>query len=320
MVRLRPIDYEFFDTVITFRAIKLRGTLLRLKRLNARAMNDASKSTLETPTGKGPLDENFPVGSFLLHKSMRPHVAAFYTLARATDDIADNGALLPEEKLKRLDQFEKALHGEIINDPALQKSYAVAESCAETGVPVRHSIDLIKAFKQDAEKNLYDDWDDLIRYCNLSAAPVGRFLLDLHGEDRSKYSSSDALCNVLQVLNHLQDLKKDYQALNRVYLPADWMVEQGVTVKDLDVDVASAGVRAVIDHCLDECEELMVNARCLTSDLTNRRLRMEAAVIFHLAARLIVLLRNKDPLAGRVKLSKFDFIRCSFRGVASGFT
>ena len=320
MVWLRPIGYEFVNTVITLRAVKSRGTLIRFKRLNAHALIEASESMLETPTGKGPLDENFPVGSFLLHKSIRPHVAAFYNLARATDDIADNGGLLPEEKLERLDQFEKALHGEIINDPALQKSYAVAVSCAETGVPVRHSTDLIKAFKQDAVKNLYDDWDDLIRYCNLSAAPVGRFLLDLHGEDRGKYPSSDALCNVLQVLNHLQDLRNDYRALNRVYLPANWMVEQGVTGKDLDADMASAGVRAVIDRCLDECEKLMVDARRLTSDLTNRRLRMEAAVILRLADRLIVLLRNEDPLAGRVKLSKFDFIRCSFGGTASGFT
>ena len=112
---------------------------------------------LETPTGKGPLDENFPVGSFLLHKSIRPHVATFYNLARATDDIADNGALLPEEKLERLDQFEKALHGEIINDPALQKSYAVAVSCAETGVPVRHSIDLIKATENAIELAIKED-------------------------------------------------------------------------------------------------------------------------------------------------------------------
>ena len=103
MVWLRPIGYEFVNTVITLRAVKSLGTVIRFNRLNAHAIIEASESMLETPTGKGPLDENFPVGSFLLHKSIRPHVAAFYNLARATDDIADNGALLPEEKLERLD-------------------------------------------------------------------------------------------------------------------------------------------------------------------------------------------------------------------------
>ena len=170
-------------------------------------MNGQDDRGLETPTGKGAGDENFPVGSFLLPRALRPHVATFYDLARATDDIADNGDLSAKEKLDRLDRFEKALTGAISGEPALEKSYAVATSSASTGVPVRHSVDLIHAFKQDAVKLRYDDWDDLMGYCNLSASPVGRFLLDLHGEDPAKYPASDALCNTLQVLNHLQDLK-----------------------------------------------------------------------------------------------------------------
>ena len=124
----------------------------------------------------------FPSGRSAARK-LRPHVAIFYNLARATDDIADNGELTPEDKLSRLDRFEKALTGNVRGDPDLQKSYAVAQSSEDTGVPVRHSVDLIHAFKQDAVKLRYSDWDDLMGYCALSASPVGRFLLDLHGED-----------------------------------------------------------------------------------------------------------------------------------------
>lgn len=286
---------------------------------HARAMNQTSDSGLETPTGKGAGDENFPVGSFLLPKALRPHVATFYNLARATDDIADNGDLTPDQKLDRLDRFEKALGGELTGDPALEKSYAVATSSASTGVPVLHSVDLIHAFKQDAVKLRYDDWDDLMGYCNLSASPVGRFLLDLHGEDPAKYPASDALCNTLQVLNHLQDLRDDYRALDRVYLPGDWMALNGVTAADLDAHACSSGLRAVIDQCLDACEGLMTDARRLSTQLDNRRLRMEASVIVRLADRLITLLRNGDPIAGRVALTKMDFVVCGIRGVIAGF-
>ena len=282
-------------------------------------MNQNSDCSLETPTGKGAGDENFPVGSSLLPKALRPHVATFYSLARATDDIADNGDLTPDQKLDRLDRFERALTGELTDDPNLQKSYAVVKSSAATGVPVRHSIDLIHAFKQDAIKLRYDDWDDLMGYCILSASPVGRFLLDLHGEDPAKYPFSDALCNALQVLNHLQDLKDDYRTLDRVYLPGDWMAQKGVFVADLDADVASPGLRAVIDQCLDACEGLMTDARRLSTQLDNRRLRMEASVIVRLADRLITLLRNGDPIAGRVALTKMDFVICGIRGVIAGF-
>ncbi|MEX2453444.1 MAG: squalene synthase HpnC [Rhodospirillaceae bacterium] len=273
---------------------------------------------LETPTGKGAGDENFPVGSFLLPARLRPHVATFYALARATDDIADSGTLSADEKLARLDRFERALTGEIADDPALGKSYAVVRSAAATGVPIRHAVDLIHAFRQDAVKSRYDDWADLMAYCALSASPVGRYLLDLHGEDPAGYRYSDPLCDALQVLNHLQDLKDDYRTLGRVYLPGDWMVAEGATVADLDAEAASPGLRRVIDRCLDGCDGLMAQARILPGALRNRRLAMESAVIVRLAERLIVLLRRGDPIAGRVALSKADFIRCGARGMLAG--
>ncbi|MEE2997381.1 MAG: squalene/phytoene synthase family protein, partial [Pseudomonadota bacterium] len=139
-------------------------------------MNETVDNELETPTGKGTADENFPVGSFLLSPYRRRHVALFYSLARAMDDISDNGDLLPEDKLARLDRFEKALTGKVLGDPALTKAYEVARSSTQTGVTLRHSVDLIKAFKQDAVKRRYVDWGDLMGYCNLSASPVGRVI------------------------------------------------------------------------------------------------------------------------------------------------
>ena len=275
-------------------------------------------ATLETPTGKGAGDENFPVGSFLLPRRLRPHVATFYAVARATDDIADNPDLAPEDKLHRLEMFAEAIRGERFHDPALEKSYRMRRSLAQTGVTERHICDLIAAFKQDATKLRYRDWDDLMGYCNLSAAPVGRYLLDLHGEDASDYAYSDPLCNALQVLNHLQDCKDDYLALDRVYLPGDWMAAAGVTVEDLDAPAAVPGMRTVIDRCLDGIESLMVQARRLPGNLKSRRLAMESAVIVRLADRLLVLLRAGDPIAGRVALAKSDFVGCGLRGMWAG--
>ena len=274
--------------------------------------------TIETPTGKGAGDENFPVGSFLLPARLRPHVAAFYALARATDDIADNPDLSQEEKLARLDRFERALAGEAPEDPAVAKAHAAARSATETGISLRHSVDLLHAFKQDAVKTRYAHWGELMGYCALSASPVGRFLLDLHGEDRAKYCYSDPLCDVLQVLNHLQDLKDDYRALDRVYLPQDWMAEAGATVEDIAADRASPALRRVIDRCLDGCEVMMAEARKLSSALDDRRLAMESAVIVRLADRLLKLLRRGDPIAGRVALTKRDFLCCGVRGMVAG--
>jgi len=270
----------------------------------------AQSEPVETPSGKGAGDENFPVGSFLLPARLRPHVAKYYAFARAIDDIADNRALAPDDKVRRLDDFDRALTGDIEDDPAFAKAYAIRESCAATGVPIRHCRDLIVAFKQDATKLRYRDWDELMGYCNNSAAPVGRYLLDLHGEDPAGYAQSDALCNALQVINHLQDCRDDYQTLDRVYLPEPWLHEAGARVEDLDADRASPGLRQVIDHCLDGCEDLMRDARDLPAVLKSRRLAMESAAIVNIADALIAKLRQQDPVARRVELSKPAFAGC----------
>ena len=279
----------------------------------------ATSASIETPSGKTTATENFPVGSWLLPASLRPYIATFYALARATDDIADNPDLSPEEKLVRLDGFDAALTGKSGDDSHYEKSARLKQSLAEIGVTTDHSRNLISAFKQDAVKLRYRDWDDLMDYCNRSAAPVGRFLLDLHGESSDGYKASDALCNALQVINHLQDCKDDYLTLDRVYIPGNWLAESGATVATLGDTHASRELRTVLDHCLDGVEELLVTARTLPGRLKSRRLAMESAVIYRIAVRLTRLLRRNDPVAGRVALSPFSFFLCGVEGVSSVF-
>ena len=279
----------------------------------------ATSASIEAPSGKTTATENFPVGSWLLPAPLRPYIATFYALARATDDIADNPDLSPEEKLVRLDGFDAALTGKSGDDSNYEKSTRLKQSLAEIGVTTDHSRNLISAFKQDAVKLRYRDWDDLMDYCNRSAAPVGRFLLDLHGESSDGYETSDALCNALQVINHLQDCKDDYLTLDRVYIPGNWLAESGTTVAALGDTHASRELRTVLDHCLDGVEELLVTARTLPGRLKSRRLAMESAVIYRIAVRLTRLLRRNDPVAGRVALSPFSFFLCGVEGVSSVF-
>ncbi len=271
-------------------------------------MSAGSLSSVETPSGKDADTENFPVGSMLLPKPLRPHIAVFYRFARAIDDIADNPALSPADKIVRLQGFEHALLGENSDDTAYTTGHRMRESLAATGITARHCLDLIDAFKQDAVKSRYADWNELMSYCQRSAAPVGRYLLDLHGGSRDGYGPSDALCNALQVINHLQDCQDDYREMDRVYLPVNWLREVGIGVSALDAPKASPALRHVLNRCLDATEPLMAEARRLPGGLVSRRLAMESAAIVRIAERLMVLLRQRDPLAGRVKLSKPGYL------------
>ena len=271
--------------------------------------------SMETPSGKAAADENFPVGSWLLPARLRPHIATFYAFARAIDDIADNPDLPPDDKVARLDGFAKAVTGACAPEPAFGKAHAIRCSLTETGVTPRHCVDLTRAFKQDAVKLRYEDWDDLMGYCDLSAAPVGRYLVDLHGESPAAYPASDALCNALQVLNHLQDCGEDYKALDRVYLPRDWMSAAGTGVEALARGRCSAPLRRVLDRCLDHTDRLLETADALPGHLRNLRFAMEAAVIVAIAWRLSAELRRRDPLAERVVLTKAQYAACCVRGI-----
>lgn len=275
---------------------------------------------VETPTGKGSGDENFPVGSFLIPAPLRAHVAIFYAFARAADDIADNPALSPEDKIARLDKFEAAVTGADTSDAALAKAHRMHRSLEQTGVSAQHCVDLLAAFKQDAVKQRYDDWADLMGYCALSANPVGRYLIDLHGEPLSTYPPSDALCSALQVLNHLQDVKDDYRTMDRVYVPQDWLAREALDVTALDADAASPAMRRVLDQCLDGIAELLAEARLLPGAISSIRFAMETAAIVRLAERLEVLLRAQDPIAGRVEAGKLSFLLSASAGALGAAT
>ena len=256
-------------------------------------------ATVEAWSGKDRGDENFPVGSLLIRRDLRSHVHAFYAFARNADDIADSPDLGADEKIARLDTMEDVLLGR--RQAGSPSATRLRDSLAETGVSPRHSLDLLIAFRRDATKLRYRDWNELYDYCRYSAMPVGRHVLDLHGEDRATYAPSDALCTSLQVLNHLQDCTKDLAALDRCYLP-------GANVEELRSAAATPALRRIFDRLLDEVDALNATSVDLPRSTRDRRLRLETGVIVGLAHRLALRLRRDDPVARRVRLTKGDAI------------
>ena len=264
----------------------------------------AAAETVEAWSGKDRGDENFPVGSALIAPRLRRHVHAFYAFARNADDIADSATLPAEEKIARLDAMEEVLLGR--RDSGSPSAARLRDSLAACGVTAQHSRDLLAAFRQDATKRRYASWEELLDYCRYSAMPVGRHVLDLHGEARDTWAPSDALCAALQVENHLQDCAKDFAALDRSYLPADLLARHGARVEDVQAPSLSPGLRRVLDALLDRCDALNRTAADLPRRTRDRRLRLETAVIVGLSRRLTRRLRAGDPLATRVKLRKSD--------------
>jgi len=254
-------------------------------------------------SGKGHRDENFPVASLLIAPRHRPAVMAFYRFARAADDIADHPSAPPEDKLHRLEAMRASLAGDADADAA---AVALRLVCQARAFPAAHGLDLLEAFRRDVTKLRYADWPELMDYCRYSAAPVGRYVLDVHGEPRDLWPANDALCSALQIINHLQDCAKDYRSIRRVYIPTDALAGTGATIEDLAAPAASPALRRTIVGLAERCHDLLAIAKPFAAGIASRGLALEVAAIQRLAESLTDRLLTRDPLSERVHHSKTE--------------
>jgi len=252
-------------------------------------------------TGKTHRDENFPVASMLLAPAHRKPILAFYQFARAADDVADHPSLAPEVKLALLDRLEAGLDGAATQDA---EAVELKATLAAHGLGDGDARILLNAFRQDATVNRYHSWLELMDYCAHSAMPVGRFVLEVHGENRAARTASDAICAALQIINHLQDCAQDYHQLDRVYIPLDILTREGAAVEELGEARASQPLRRAIATLAMRADHLLDTGNSLASHIRDRRLAREIAVIVALARNNAARLRVEDPLQGGGRTGK----------------
>jgi len=270
-------------------------------------------SASDLRSGKTHRDENFPVASWIIHPRHRALILAFYNFVRTADDIADHATLPPDEKLRYLDLMEAELNGQ---GDTQKEAVNLRHALAERGMTPRHALDVLVAFRMDVTKLRYENWDDVIDYCRYSAMPVGRFMLDVHGEDISTWAASDALCAGLQINNHLQDCAKDYKNLNRVYLPRDALAASGATVEMLGGTKSSPELLKCLQALAVRTADLLDESKSLAAEVRDFRLGLEISVIQAFADKIVNMLKVRDPLSERVHLSPVELLLQSLGGVA----
>jgi squalene synthase HpnC len=259
----------------------------------------------ELASGKGHRDENFPVASFIIKPRHRSAVMAFYRFARKADDIADHESETPARKLTLLEAMRATLAGESDADA---EALALRYAQDARGLSSEHGLDLLEAFRRDVTKTRYADWPELLDYCRYSAMPVGRFVLDVHGEDHALWPANDALCAALQIINHLQDCAKDYAALDRVYIPKDTLAAAGLDASVLAEPKAPPALRALIAELAGRTWALLDRSRPFAAGVKDARLAYEVAAIQRLAEDLTRKLMRRDPLSERVHHTKPEML------------
>lgn len=257
-------------------------------------------------------EENFPVASFLLPKAKRKAVIAFYNFVRLSDEIADHTDLPVKDKLDYLNQLEVLLKNPEIKsvDPYLNRvAKAILDQLALHNLKASYLYDLLHIFKkeithQHPNQILIQSWDDLIHYCKYSANPVGRFLLDLFKENSNLYLQSDALCTLLQILNHIQDIEKDWKNNRRAYIPKNWWLDKHMPIHPI-----------LYLKMLEKIPILIEGVDDFSEQIKHPCFKREVKFIEQCALKLAKKLCSRPISPINIKLSKFELFVCFFKSI-----
>jgi squalene synthase HpnC len=163
--------------------------------------------------------ENFPVGSVLFPRSLRPHIRALYCYARLVDELGD---AYEGDRLAALDELEREVDAAFAGEAAWPVLRNVQPTIREFELPREPFLRLIEANRMDQRESEYETWADVKHYCAHSADPCGRLVLGVVRklDEPELVAASDSVCTGLQLVNFLQDVPRDLE-LGRIYLPAD---------------------------------------------------------------------------------------------------
>ena len=221
--------------------------------------------------------ENFTLGSWLLPRVLRRHIAAIYAFARTADDIADEGNLEPALRLARLQQWEHQLensYGGRARDPIFM---ALRDTVQRFDIPIDPFRKLLQAFRADAEFQPFPTFAALRDYCRCSADPVGHLVLYLFGyRDAQRQQLADQICTGLQLANFWQDVAID-TAKGRVYVPAEDLTRFGCSAAALAGGVHTPAVRDLMAFEVERARA-MLSAGLELATLVDRRLAREVSL------------------------------------------
>jgi len=239
--------------------------------------------------------ENFPVVSFLIQKKLRKDVAIIYWFARTADDVADEGNLSVEQRLEQLARLEKRLQNLLNGIYADKFDYALAETIKEKNLSKILLFKLLKAFRSDILFRSFAEFSDVEKYCDNSANPIGRLILELHDvRDQNVLKLSDKICTALQLTNFYQDFKFDIQK-GRNYIPLNDLAKFGLNEDNFTDPTLRRNLCDVIKYQITRVKDLFVEGEQLLKYLP-KKLKIEIAWTI---------------LGGRKILEKIETARCN---------
>lgn len=239
-----------------------------------------------------------------LDKPMSTHICLGYLLCRVADTIEDTNHIPPAQQAALLRTYDAAIDPATDTDisafrtavdewlppreertddwivvaesPRIVATFEELPADVQEAItpPVRELIDGMAMFVErhaDAGGLRIDDSEELEEYCYYAAGTVGTLITNLltRGEIAAErrqrlYDTAVEFGLLLQLVNISKDVYDDYTDENNVYLPAEWLAEEGIeqeAVVDPDNrEAAATVVSRTVKHArsfLDDAERYL---------------------------------------------------------------
>jgi squalene synthase HpnC len=246
--------------------------------------------------------ENFPIASLLIPKEKRKYIYAVYAYARAADDFADEENILggKPKRLALIDEWNEKL-----KECYKGKSYdpifiALNNTVQENNIPIETLEALLKAFRQDVEKQRYKTFDEVLEYCKNSANPIGRIILMIFGiKDPEYYVYSDKICTALQLTNFWQDINIDLKK-DRIYLPEEDILKFGYSYEELNAKKYNNNFKELIKFEIKRTRDIFNEGKKLI-ELTLKNIKTK-----NLAKELKLIWLGGNEILNKIEIAEFD--------------
>ncbi len=263
--------------------------------------------------------ENFPVATFLYPQKIRDAATILYQFARAVDDIADEGSLSDQERLRKIGIYQNNLNFLKKNNlnvtPLFIDIYKVINQYSISTSLFQRFLD---AFKQDVTKKRYKNFDELINYTNKAAAPAGEMILALFNKNTNEnINYSNSICHALALIGMSQDIYEDILK-DRLYIPINQMKKYNLEITDIHNKKFNSNWKKFKKSWVKLIDTSISNGLPLLKK-TKGRLNLQIKIMIGAAKLLTSRINNDDCnlFTKPPKLSKIDWLLLFFKCILS---
>ncbi len=253
--------------------------------------------------------ENFPVAPFFLAKKYRSSIALIYAFARMADDIADEGNASKEQRFKQLQWMHDNLLDKL-SKPSVDPFFRQLNEMIDTQqLPCQLFHDLLDAFIQDLTISTYENFGQVLEYCQRSANPIGRLLLHLCHETSDKnLQESDDICSALQLINFIQDWYDDLITRDRLYFPLEDLSFHQLSVAQLKANPPINQLEALLETQWHRAHDLLNRGAPLGHRL-NGRFGFKIRLTIMGGFTILKKCRSREDAKARPTLNQWDWIQ-----------